>query len=56
MAFLGRDLRYGLRVLRLSLGFTIVAILTLAVVAALASFIPSYRASKLDPVVALREE
>jgi ABC-type antimicrobial peptide transport system permease subunit len=32
------------------------AVVTLSTVAALASFLPAYRASKLDPMLALRDE
>ena len=34
----------------------VIAIVTLSAVAALASFLPAYRASKLNPLVALRYE
>jgi len=34
----------------------VIAVVSLSVVAAFASFLPAYRASKLDPLTALRYE
>lgn len=50
------NLKFAFRSLFKSPGFTAVAILTIAVVAAFACLLPSLRAARIDPLVALRTE
>jgi predicted permease len=50
-AQVAKSLLFGLKPLTLAM-----AVVTLSAVAALASFVPAYRASKLDPLTALRYE
>jgi ABC-type lipoprotein release transport system permease subunit len=53
---LAQDLRYALRTFARSPGLVAAAVLLPVLVAAIASYLPARRASRVDPMVALRHE